>query len=205
MSDRKVTFRRIRGRIVPIETKGEKTAKGVALTTAGVVAGASAGNMAARATKSAAHFRVHSNIYAEKAKSLIARIRRVPTQADKLETAGQMAFGFTMNPSAPKSAAYAKIAVKHALKAQSFKILKKGLKAGGMATATSLISSGLKNTYEGVTGKTADTKTEVISTAAGAGATFALSSAYFHKRLGGGTKHLMKAFKFGLRVAKIKV
>ena len=203
-----VTFRRIHGRIVPIKNSGarkDNLKQGSALSIAGAATAVTAGDLAARATKNAAHFKINSTVYAAKAKGLISKIRKSPTLADKFENAGQMAFGFKLHPTAPKSAAFEKIAMKNALKSSGFKVMRKGLYRGGLVTSTALLGIGFKKLYEGISGKKADTKEEIIATASGAGATFALSTSYAHRKAGGGLKHILKAVKFGLRAAKIKV
>lgn len=205
-----IAFRRIRGRIIPIkhkETRQDQVKKGAALTAAGAVTGVSAGDLAARATKQAASFRVNSTMYAAKAQDLINTFKRRPKispAAERLEKAGQYAFQFKVRPFS-KAQSFEKLAVNTALKSKGFRLMRKGLRAGGFAASTALLGIGFKNLYEGVSGQKADTKKEVIATAAGAGATFALSTSYAHRMAGGGAKNLMKAVKFGLRAAKIKV
>ena len=209
MGKENVTFRRVRGRIIPIKLKknnqGKEILSGAGLASAGVVTAATSGDLAARATKKAAHFKINSNIYAQKAASMFNRVARGSSKAKQAEKAGQMAFAFKIKPMPHMSEAFQKIAMKSALKSRGFVALKKGLKYGGLAASTGLISQGIKMGYEGATGKKADAKKEVIATAAGAGATFALSSAYTHRLLGGGRKALFRAVKVGLRIAKIKL
>jgi hypothetical protein len=209
MDKKNVAFRRVHGRVIPIKLRnniqGKEIASGVGLASAGVVTAATSGDLAARATKKAAHFKINSNIYAQKAASMFNRVARGSSKAKQAEKAGQMAFAFKIKPMPHMSKAFEKIAMKSALKSKGFVYLKKGLKGGGHALSAGLIGQGLKKVYEGASGKKADTKEEVIATAAGAGATFALSSAYTHRLLGGGRKALFRAVKIGLRIAKIKI
>lgn len=199
-----LVFRRVNGRIIPIKSRKKQFAEGAGLAIAGAVAGASAGDVAARATKEAAKFRTNANLYSKKAEMLIKRIRRGKSTAEKLEQVGQIRFSFKVNPKF-KSEAFEKIALKNALRSKGFTNLKKGLKLGGLATSAALLGTGFKKLYASTTGEKADTKQELISGAAGAGATFALSSAYSHRLLGGGKKNLAKAIKFGIRAAKFKL
>lgn len=204
-----VTFRRVRGRIIPIRKKEgssidrTKTAQGVGLVTAGATTAASAGTLAAVAANKAVKFRVNSNVYSKKAQEIARSNPRGSTLRKNFEKSGQMKFEFKVDQS--KYNPYLKTAKTSAMKSSGYRTLRKGFRLGGLAVSTALIGSGLKKGYEGVTGKKADTKEEIISNAAGAGATFALSSAYAHKKLGGGKAALVKAVKFGLRAAKIRV
>lgn len=209
MASKDFAFRRVHGKVIPIRLKksnrGTETKKGAALAGAGVVTAATSGNLAARATKEAAKFRINAKVYSQKAQSLLKKVSNTQGAGAKLEKAGQMAFEFKIKPRAPRSEAFAKIALRNTLKSNGFKLLRKGLHVGGLATSTALLGTGFKKLYEGISGDKADTKQEIISTAAGAGATFALSSAYAHKLMGGGRKNLVQAVKIGLRAAKIKI
>jgi hypothetical protein len=204
-----VVFRRIHGRIIPIRKKHGASVdlptvgKGAAHVAVGAATAIGAGSIAAGATKRASQFRVQSRIYSQKAAEVLSRIRRGPSRYDKIEKLGQLNFGFKFTPKTYDP--FSKTATSHALKSQGFRSLRKGFRLGGLAASTAFISTGLKKLYEGTTGKKADTKTEVIATASGAGATFALSSAYAHRMLGGGRQNLVRAVKFGLRAAKVKI
>lgn len=203
-----VTFRRVRGRIIPIRKKADssvdykKTAKGAALIGVGAGTAAGAGRASAVAAEKAVKFRINANVYSKKAQAF--KKARPSKSYSQLKKAGQMEFGFKTTTEKLYNP-FRKTAQESAVLSATYKNVKKGVRFGGMALSTALIGAGLKRGYEGLTGNKADTKEEVISNVAGAGATFALSSAYAHKKFGGGRKALVKAVKLGLRAAKIRI
>lgn len=205
----RMVFRRVNGRIVPIKKREghsidiKKSGQGAGLIAGGAVTAVGAGSMAAVATKKASQFRVQSRLYSQKASEVLSRIRSGSTRYEKLEKVGQMSFGFKISPKTYDP--YTKTAASSALKSQGFRTLRKGFRLGGLAISAALIGTGIKRGYEGLTGRKADTREEVVANVAGTGATFALSSAYAHRMFGGGKSNILKAVKFGIRAAKFRI
>jgi hypothetical protein len=195
--EKRIKFRRIHGRVIPIGERKAKVVEGVGTTVAGIGIGASAGEAAGRATHQAARMSFESKVFKEKAEKFFRRVKFGTTRAARAEKAGQMAFDFKFNPG--KTHPYAKLALKNAVKSRGFQALNKGLRYTGLAISAGLIGSGLKDIYEGAKGKKADSKKEeILLRSAGAGAGFAFHSA-FGRRMG-----IKNFLKYGFQKAKVK-
>jgi hypothetical protein len=198
-------FIRVQGRIVPLHApkNGKKFAQGVGLTTAGAGTAVVAGHAAAKSVQQAARFHHEAKWWAQKASNVGSGIYQ-KRKRDAMTKAGQMAFDFSFKIKQPRYHRFTKTALKTSIKSKGFKVLHKGLKAGGLVAATALMGVGLTKAYEGYTGKKAGAEKGAIAGAAGTASVFALNSSYAHKIMGGGSANLLAAIKYGLRKARVK-
>lgn len=225
MSD--ITFRRIKGHIVPIKknemSRLDRTGKivgGTGVVVAGSALAAGAGKISERITRKSAKFKFKAEEYIKKVSSRKSAasvydkfqeafkntktsrqfgwIKGNATKIAKMEKAGQQAFKFTFRPDRIKK--YTKIAETAALKSNLFKGVNKGLRLGILGLSIGIIGRGLGHAYNGIKGKPTNTTEEkIIANTAGATGVFAFSSSYAR------SKGIKNYFKFGAKVAKKSV
>lgn len=177
-----VTFRRVRGRIIPIRIKNKgELAQGAGLVATGVTASLAASEAAAQVVKKAATMR--------KAASASFKVNNLIYKS--LSDGGQLAFNFSKELKKAKAARTAAIG----LRKLSFTVrhLRTPLLGAGVAGAGFLLGKGIERIVESQRNKQLGLAGEGIADAAGAG--LALGAlAFYYKRIGAGS--VATAFKY---------
>lgn len=186
-----VVFRRVRGRIIPIrKTAGAakpspgrqrttKAAAGAAMVGGGVATAGFAGRFAAKSVIAAAILENSARGTARSAQEVIAKMKRAALRAPK--TVDQLEFGFKKAVRLRPNAKFQKLnrkALIESVAAEKLFRSRKYIRSAGTAIGGAMIGVGLKKLYEAGTGKPADTKADVISSAAGLTAAFATRAGY---------------------------
>lgn len=165
MSDeRKITFRRIRGRIVPIKVKKQHKdlAAGGALVAAGATVGIQAGKLAANMVLTSAHLE-------NKSRQLNFKYGVLAEEGPKYRKAAIEMGEATLRT-----------------RLKSFRLFSSRLKVlkYGKIGAAALVGAGLNKLYEGATKKDAGSAGDILGHVAGTAAGFALLTPYYARLSG---------------------
>lgn len=187
MADSQIAYRKIRGRIVPIRIKRDDQLKaGLKTAGAGVVAGAATAELASRATKKAAAYRVAAQRMFRASNAVLQSAARNK----------QMLFDFAGNAAQAKDAKTAAILMRH--RAKLLRRARVPILGVGTTIAGYLLGKGAENIQESQTGRQLGIAGEGLAQVVGAGAATGILSLYY-KRLG--LRSFRKAFRYAKATA----
>lgn len=170
-----IAYRRIKGRIVPIRIKrDEKLKRGFQTAAVGVAAGVATAELASRATKQAATYRVGAQKLFRASNEVIGAATR----------GGQMVFDFAGNVSRAQDVKAAAAIMRN--RASILRKARKPILAAGTALSAYLLGKGLENIQESASGKELGLAGEGVAQVTGGIVSTGVLGLYY-KRLGLGS------------------